>query len=81
MKETLIKYGALAALVLQNTVLVVAMRYSRTVTGPMYSSATAVVMTEVFVYLLLFLFFIISFRNLLWLSDYEASVLLLFGDL
>jgi len=41
-----IKYGALALLVLQNTFLVVFMRYSRTSEGPLYASSTAVVMME-----------------------------------
>ena len=42
-----IKYAALALLVLQNTFLVVFMRYSRTSEGPMYASSTAVAMMEV----------------------------------
>ena len=42
-----IKYGALALLVLQNTFLVVFMRYSRTSDGPLYATSTAVVMMEV----------------------------------
>jgi len=42
-----IKYGALAMLVLQNTFLVVFMRYSRTTDGPMYASSTAVATMEV----------------------------------
>lgn len=42
-----VKYGALAALVLQNTFLVVFMRYSRTVSGPLYASSTAVASMEV----------------------------------
>jgi UDP-sugar transporter A1/2/3 len=42
-----IKNAALAALVLQNTFLVVVMRYSRTLDGPMYASSTAVVCMEV----------------------------------
>jgi solute carrier family 35 (UDP-sugar transporter), member A1/2/3 len=42
-----IKYGALALLVLQNTLLIVMMRYSRKVTGPLYASSTAVFMMEV----------------------------------
>ena len=42
-----IKYGALALLVLQNTFLVVFMRYSRTSEGPMYASSTAVAVMEV----------------------------------
>jgi UDP-sugar transporter A1/2/3 len=41
-----IKYGALALLVLQNTFLVVYMGYSRTTTGPMYASSTAVATME-----------------------------------
>jgi len=41
-----IKYGALAILVLQNTFLVVFMRYSRTQEGPKYASSTAVVCME-----------------------------------
>lgn len=42
-----VKYGALALLVLQNTFLVVFMRYSRTITtGPMYLSSTAVAVME-----------------------------------
>lgn len=42
-----IKNGALAMLVLQNTFLVVFMRYSRTATEALYASSTAVVMMEV----------------------------------
>jgi solute carrier family 35 (UDP-sugar transporter), member A1/2/3 len=42
-----IKYGALALLVLQNTFLVIFMRYSRTIEGPLYASSTAVFMMEV----------------------------------
>jgi UDP-sugar transporter A1/2/3 len=42
-----LKYGALAMLVLQNTFLVVFMRYSRTIDGPMYASSTAVASMEV----------------------------------
>ena len=42
-----IKYAALAMLVLQNTFLVVFMRYSRTNEGPMYASSTAVAVMEV----------------------------------
>ena len=42
-----IKYGALIMLVLQNTFLVVFMRYSRTVEGPLYASSTAVATMEV----------------------------------
>ena len=41
-----IKYLALAVLVLQNTFLVVFMRYSRTEEGPKYASSTAVVCME-----------------------------------
>jgi UDP-sugar transporter A1/2/3 len=41
-----VKYGALAALVLQNTFLVVFMRYSRTLPGPMYAASTAVFVME-----------------------------------
>ena len=41
------KYTALAMLVLQNTFLVVFMRYSRTIKGPMYASSTAVCMMEI----------------------------------
>lgn len=41
-----VKYGALALLVLQNTFLVVFMRYSRTNSGPLYASSTAVAMME-----------------------------------
>jgi Nucleotide-sugar transporter len=42
-----VKYAALALLVLQNTFLVVFMRYSRTSEGPMYASSTAVAVMEV----------------------------------
>jgi len=49
MREYTIKYGALALLVLQNTFLVVLMRYSRTVQGPRYASATAVFSMEVLI--------------------------------
>ena len=42
-----VKYAALALLVLQNTFLVVFMRYSRTIEGPMYASSTAVTMMEI----------------------------------
>lgn len=41
-----IKYGALALLVLQNTFLVIMMRVSRTSSGPMYASSTAVAVME-----------------------------------
>lgn len=41
-----IKYGALALLVLQNTFLVIMMRVSRTASGPMYASSTAVTIME-----------------------------------
>ena len=41
-----IKYGALALLVLQNTFLVVFMRYSRQNSGPLYASSTAVAVME-----------------------------------
>lgn len=41
-----VKNGALALLVLQNTFLVVYMRYSRTLQGPMYASSTAVAVME-----------------------------------
>ncbi|KJE94810.1 solute carrier family 35 member 2 [Capsaspora owczarzaki ATCC 30864] len=41
-----IKYLSLAILVIQNSTLVLTMRYSRTSEGPMYLSSTAVVMTE-----------------------------------
>ncbi len=41
-----LKYGALSILVLQNTFLVLSMRYSRTLPGDMYASSTAVVMME-----------------------------------
>ena len=42
-----IKNQALAALVLQNSFLVIFMRYSRTVDGPLYASSTAVASMEV----------------------------------
>ena len=42
-----LKYGALALLVLQNTFLVVFMRYSRQDSGPLYASSTAVAVMEV----------------------------------
>lgn len=38
---------ALATLVLQNTFLILFMRYSRTVNGPLYASSTAVVSMEI----------------------------------
>lgn len=41
-----VKYGALVLLVLQNTLLVVAMRYSRVSEGPMYAASTAVFLME-----------------------------------
>ena len=41
-----VKYGALLLLVLQNTLLVVAMRYSRVSEGPMYAASTAVFLME-----------------------------------
>jgi len=41
-----IKFGALALLVLQNTFLVIMMRVSRTSSGPMYASSTAVAVME-----------------------------------
>lgn len=41
-----LKYGALAMLVLQNTFLVVFMRWSRSIEGPMYASSTAVAVME-----------------------------------
>ena len=40
------KYVSLLVLVIQNTALVLTMRYSRTVDGPLYLASTAVVMTE-----------------------------------
>lgn len=42
-----LKYVSLILLVVQNTVLVLLMRYSRTVEGPMYATSTAVCMNEV----------------------------------
>jgi len=42
-----VKYTALAALVLQNTFLVVFMRYSRVQDGPKYATSTAVVCMEI----------------------------------
>jgi UDP-sugar transporter A1/2/3 len=42
-----VKYGALLLLVLQNTLLVIAMRYSRVSEGPMYAASTAVFSMEV----------------------------------
>jgi solute carrier family 35 (UDP-sugar transporter), member A1/2/3 len=42
-----VKYGALALLVLQNTLLVIFMRYSRVSEGPMYAASTAVFSMEV----------------------------------
>ena len=39
--------AALVALVLQNTLLVLTMRYSRTRPGPMYLASTAVIVDEV----------------------------------
>ena len=47
LKDAAIKYGALAVLVLQNTFLVVFMRYSRTLDGPLYASSTAVFSMDV----------------------------------
>ena len=47
MNDKVVKYGALLTLVLQNTFLVVFMRYSRTLEGPRYASSTAVFMMEV----------------------------------
>lgn len=41
-----LKYVSLATLVIQNSSLVIALRYSRIVTGPMYYSSTAVVVSE-----------------------------------
>jgi UDP-sugar transporter A1/2/3 len=41
-----VKYGALALLVLQNTLLVICMRYSRVSEGPMYAASTAVFCME-----------------------------------
>ena len=41
-----VKYLALAALVLQNTFLVVFMRFSRTTNGPLYAASTAVFVME-----------------------------------
>ena len=41
-----VKYGALALLVLQNTLLVICMRYSRISEGPMYAASTAVFCME-----------------------------------
>jgi len=46
-----IKYAALATLVLQNTLLVVFMRYSRIVSGPIYYSSTAVATMELLKFL------------------------------
>ena len=42
-----VKYSALALLVLQNTLLVIFMRYSRVSEGPMYAASTAVFSMEV----------------------------------
>jgi len=42
-----IKYGSMGVLIFQTTALVLLMRYSRTVGGPMYSAGTAVFMMEV----------------------------------
>uniref|UniRef100_A0A7S2WAX6 UDP-N-acetylglucosamine transporter n=1 Tax=Rhizochromulina marina TaxID=1034831 RepID=A0A7S2WAX6_9STRA len=44
--DRVIKYGALALLVLQNTALVLTMRYSRVSDGPRYVSSTAVASME-----------------------------------
>ena len=41
-----LKYISLVTLVLQNSSLVLVMRYSRTIEGPTYVPATAVVMSE-----------------------------------
>lgn len=41
-----LKYASLLILVIQNTALVLTMRYSRTTSGPLYLASTAVVMTE-----------------------------------
>lgn len=46
-----IKYAALVTLILQNTLLVLFMRYSRTVEGPMYASSTAVSVMECLKYI------------------------------
>ncbi|PRP79271.1 UDP-N-acetylglucosamine transporter [Planoprotostelium fungivorum] len=41
-----LKYASLLILILQNSALVLVMRYSRTMTGPMYISSTAVLLSE-----------------------------------
>lgn len=46
-----VKYGALVLLVLQNTLLVIFMRYSRVSEGPMYAASTAVFCMEVIKFL------------------------------
>ena len=61
------KYLSLLVLVVQNTALVLTMRYSRTVTtGPMYLASTAVVLTEL-------LKFIICVSMIFHSSDYDAA--------
>lgn len=42
----ILKYASLIILVVQNTALVLTMRYSRTMDGPRYLASTAVVMVE-----------------------------------
>lgn len=47
MAASFAKYGALVALVAQNTIGVIGMRYTRVADGPMYLSSSAVLITEV----------------------------------
>ena len=63
-----IKYGALALLVLQNTFLVVFMRYSRTSSGPLYASSTAVASMEC-----------VKFITCLFVILYQKRSISLFG--
>eukprot|EP00301_Raphidiophrys_heterophryoidea_P026858 c935_g1_i1.p1 GENE.c935_g1_i1~~c935_g1_i1.p1 ORF type:complete len:343 (+),score=81.67 c935_g1_i1:27-1031(+) len=46
-KRSFVKYVSLVTLVVQNTALVLLLRYSRTVEGPKYLSSTAVTMMEI----------------------------------
>ena len=45
--NTILKYTSLLLLVIQNTVVVLLLRYSRTMEGPRYLTSTAVVITEI----------------------------------
>lgn len=70
------KYVSLVVLVVQNTALVLTMRYSRTVEGPLYLASTAVVMTEL-------LKFVICVSILLYDNQFDliATLELLYSEI